>query len=322
LIRNKSASVRGVSVQANYLANECANCHKRFQSDEELYSHMEKDHFIKNYTKVPKGIVFEALSLVLAPEEPGVSTTTIQIAETKSGVKQLFETVIKAHETTEHLDKHAPVDSKTSGHDGTVMVAATGHEFKNQPQPIMKPKVLGEPCSPELKKCVDDLISQGKDESSAWAICRSRIGETSEQTIQRLEHAMISHEAKDAERDRKLTEAIMEHKKHDAEQLAAAESGFYFNGEKYVSAAQISMRQEKILEQLSALMSELTLLKKAQAETKTQVAKETLDYNKKLEERAIKAENALEKIHGKFKGTDRSIPKPEPVKDLPPYMKE
>ena len=34
------------------------------------------------------------------------------------------------------------------------------------------------PCSPKLKRCVDDLIAQGKPEDSAWAICRSQLGET------------------------------------------------------------------------------------------------------------------------------------------------
>jgi chromosome segregation ATPase len=37
---------------------------------------------------------------------------------------------------------------------------------------------LAEPCSPKLKACVDDLIAQGREESSAWAICRSQLGES------------------------------------------------------------------------------------------------------------------------------------------------
>jgi hypothetical protein len=37
---------------------------------------------------------------------------------------------------------------------------------------------IAEPCSPELRACVDDLISQGKDEASAWAICKSQLGES------------------------------------------------------------------------------------------------------------------------------------------------
>lgn len=34
------------------------------------------------------------------------------------------------------------------------------------------------PCSPKLKSCVDDLIAAGQDEDSAWAICRSKLGES------------------------------------------------------------------------------------------------------------------------------------------------
>ena len=34
------------------------------------------------------------------------------------------------------------------------------------------------PCSPELKSCVDALIADGHDEGSAWAICRSKLGES------------------------------------------------------------------------------------------------------------------------------------------------
>lgn len=34
------------------------------------------------------------------------------------------------------------------------------------------------PCSPELKSCVDALIADGHDEDSAWAICRSKLGES------------------------------------------------------------------------------------------------------------------------------------------------
>lgn len=40
---------------------------------------------------------------------------------------------------------------------------------------------VGEPCSPELQACVDALIADGKPEDSAWAICRSKIGEMKEE---------------------------------------------------------------------------------------------------------------------------------------------
>ena len=45
---------------------------------------------------------------------------------------------------------------------------------------------LAEPCSPELKACVNALIIDGKEESSAWAICKSKVGETSKVKLTEL----------------------------------------------------------------------------------------------------------------------------------------
>jgi hypothetical protein len=47
------------------------------------------------------------------------------------------------------------------------------------PEPVMKQhehKVC-EPCSPELRACVDALIAKGRPEDSAWAICKAQLGE-------------------------------------------------------------------------------------------------------------------------------------------------
>lgn len=51
---------------------------------------------------------------------------------------------------------------------------------KKEEEPTREAKEMhfGEPCSPELKACVDALIRDGKPEDSAWAICRSKIGES------------------------------------------------------------------------------------------------------------------------------------------------
>ena len=55
-------------------------------------------------------------------------------------------------------------------------------------------KAIGEPCSPELKACVDALIADGKPEDSAWAICRSKVGEATSNFQQELED--IEHQIK------------------------------------------------------------------------------------------------------------------------------
>jgi len=97
LLRDKSTDIRGVSIEANYLHNRCPKCGEKFYSEEEFAEHMWTKHFVRaDATKEPHGIVGQALSLVLAPEEPGYPDSTIELAETvgKPGL-QLLETVIK-----------------------------------------------------------------------------------------------------------------------------------------------------------------------------------------------------------------------------------
>jgi len=98
LLRTKSANIRGVSIEANYLHNQCPRCGERFYTEQEFHDHMNKVHFIKtDPTSHPHGIVGKALSLVLSPEEPGITGTTVELMETwqnQPTISQLLETVI------------------------------------------------------------------------------------------------------------------------------------------------------------------------------------------------------------------------------------
>ena len=96
MIREGSASLRGVSLQANYLFLKCSKCFKKFQSQEAWAKHMETEEFMKDGLTTPHGIVFDecALSLVMAPEVAGLDTT-IEIAESVSGFNRLCETALK-----------------------------------------------------------------------------------------------------------------------------------------------------------------------------------------------------------------------------------
>lgn len=95
LLRNKSSEIRGVSVEADFLWNVCALCGERFYSEEAFQHHMVHEEFVKDFDREPHGIRFKALSLVLAPEEKGVPTATIELVEKVSGAMKLFETIIK-----------------------------------------------------------------------------------------------------------------------------------------------------------------------------------------------------------------------------------
>lgn len=191
----QESSIRGVSVQANFLHNLCPECkkrgvEKRFYDEPSFASHMNIEHFIKvNPESEPHGLLGEALSIVVAPRVPGVEGTTLQVMETEQhGLSQLLETVITVNEEKERMSN---IGIRKEGH---VAVGKTGviTEEKEKVQPKQETKEikveeskakeekmnLGEPCSPELKACVDDLIAAGHPEDSAWAICRSKLGET------------------------------------------------------------------------------------------------------------------------------------------------
>ena len=85
MLREGSAALRGVSLQADYLFLRCSKCHKKFTSQEAWKDHMENTEFVKEGLTTLHGIIFQdcALSLVLSPEVCGLDTT-IQIAESVS----------------------------------------------------------------------------------------------------------------------------------------------------------------------------------------------------------------------------------------------
>lgn len=96
MIRDGSTSIRGVSVEANYLHNRCPKCGEKFWTEEAFHHHMHTEHFVKTNPQLePHGLVGTALSLVLSPEEPGVAGTTIDIMEMyQKPVLRLLETVV------------------------------------------------------------------------------------------------------------------------------------------------------------------------------------------------------------------------------------
>jgi len=96
MLRNKSADIRGVSIEAAYLHNQCPRCNEKFYTEEDFHKHMHDEHFIKtDPTLEPHGIIGQALSLVLSPEEPGYSGTSIDLMEMyEKPVLRLLETVI------------------------------------------------------------------------------------------------------------------------------------------------------------------------------------------------------------------------------------
>lgn len=96
MLRNHSAEIKGVSIQADYLFNRCAKCNAKFYAEEEWHSHMAKEHFVHDLPSQPHGIIGNALSLVLSPAIPGYGGTSVELAEmAKLQFSRLCEIITK-----------------------------------------------------------------------------------------------------------------------------------------------------------------------------------------------------------------------------------
>jgi hypothetical protein len=199
LLRQGSPEIRGVSIQADYQRNKCPDCGKEgFEDKGAFESHMAKEHFKHNIKAGPWGIIGRALSLVFGRETPGLSTT-VQLAESAiKGFDSLKETV-EVEEEKERMSQNKTygLENKKTVTAPTIKAATPEQkaEFENligtpakiesvtptqiaPKEPVAKENLkIAEPCSPELKACVDALIADGKEESSAWAICKAKLGE-------------------------------------------------------------------------------------------------------------------------------------------------
>jgi len=158
MLRGRSNEIKGISIEAAYLHNECSICHKRFLTEEDYRNHMEKEEFRKDYTLEPRGIIGQALSIVAYKEEPGILGTTVELMETVDGFTKLCETVIK--DRIEKEEYNLSKELKTPGvavHAQETIIAPTGKQppkVKEQDEPKQCPK--GEHWSKETEKCVPD----------------------------------------------------------------------------------------------------------------------------------------------------------------------
>lgn len=107
LLRNKSAEIKGVSIQADYLFNRCIKCGEKFYDENTFHTHMNREHFIKtDPASTPHGIIGNGLAIVLSPEIPGYSGTSVELAEVwRVKSLQLLETVIKEEKEKEKMNE-------------------------------------------------------------------------------------------------------------------------------------------------------------------------------------------------------------------------
>ena len=113
MIREKHPDIRGLSVEGVYLHNICVKCGAKFDTEEQFRAHMKEVHGIVDGITEVHGLHLTGLSLVVAPEIPGVDTTEIEIMEMAHATNRLYEIKVQEVENMQKLkeqDEKPPQD--------------------------------------------------------------------------------------------------------------------------------------------------------------------------------------------------------------------
>ena len=119
LLRSHSAEVKGVSIEADYLHNQCPDCGTKFYNEQDFKEHRRMEGKPVS-TVEPHGMRGKALSLVLSPEVAGFPGTTVELMESMQkqfkGYEELIEMVISEQKEKENMSsKKQVVNEKQTG---------------------------------------------------------------------------------------------------------------------------------------------------------------------------------------------------------------
>ena len=289
MVKERDARIKGVSIEGQYINLICPTCREHFETEAYFKAHMKDEHNILQPISEVHGLHLDSLSLVVSPEIPGVESTTLDVLEMQEAQNRIFETIQK---------------------DRTFQVV------KDIPQIVVgKAGQTTELCdwSKTEYTSFDDCVAKNADKGDAAAYCagimRKVTGETKkpekepgtfDERLEVLSRAPEPFRATyaeilDAALKRKVErEKTIQHLKEANEELQVSSYAVK-------EAAVENVQKAELTIQVAAMKNRESLEK-----TKSQFAE--------MERRAVLAENALSKIHGKFKALNQSTTatKPEP----------
>jgi len=347
--RNPTTSLlRGVSIGANYLYAKCSKCGKSFTEETLWRKHMNDEEFIKDLPLEPHGIIGTDISLVYAPETPGLETS-ISLAETANGFKKLEEILLKEHpepieeqkkesEGTPSFNRNPYVKEERmsqeelkrlenafgSGYGFSPIKPQVSAHAEVTPAPVVL-KPLGEPFAGYVD--MNDCISKNSDKDNPSGYCavimrtaeevkRDDVGKLLEDLqdsiseVDNIRFRGIMKRADSNVEDSKANEILAEAIAREAEfKLKGLQEQLRLAHEDNEKLSNDVEPNRKIAEYTQAIHSENKTLQ------------ERLD---KAENRAANAENQLDKVKGNFKGKTKEITQNSgtPSFNRDPYAKE
>jgi hypothetical protein len=291
LLRNKSTDIKGVSVEASMLYSECTICHRKFETDKAWRDHMVNEEMVKDLPSEPHGINFQALSLVLAPQVPGVQDTTIELAETALGLERLFEMVIQRGEKMDGKVEENILISKSGFEKPRKTIETIAKEYG------LNLQRLGEPFA--QYSSFTACVNQNQDKDDPEGFCA---------TIMRATEERVTDEA--VRKELKLATESMSRVETELDGLAERynTTGLAINKWKQ----EIDRKVSEALNLISKGTTEIAALKESIPERKEML--------KLIETQQITLENTRDKLKGTFKGNQKDVSGQSPCYSDP--MKE
>ena len=177
--------------------------------------------------------------------------------------------------------------TQTHTPEGTDVAQGTAAASDNSKKPLETlVDDVGEPCSPELRACVDALLAKGTPESSAWPICKSKLGEKGPDRLITSKHAMevstALRDARKAEADLKSAKNELEAKIVDLKSTAATNWDLYLKEQN--ARIKLEGRLEELIKTNDGQGLRLTEWTKERQELELKLKKRERDLNESLDE--------------------------------------
>lgn len=293
--QNPAASkIRGVSIEADYLHLQCSKCGEKFTNETDWRNHMEKVELIKDSLQVPHGIRGRALSLVLAPEECGVTDNTLEVMEKLGGFNTLIETYLKDRNLTEYIEKR----------DGEYCVISheTGEPIKCFPteeeaQAFLKSISNGDK---DAVKSEDPKVEEISNTNPVYADL-NLLGTLKEPYKSAFERVI----------------GIADNNVLEAQNTAKEAQDNPFNRERLAELKRSNDLKERELNLLATQETNKPLKETVNAVTAENATLK--ESNKKLMEKVIGYENELDRVQAVFKGKNKQVIKKPEVNTVQPY---
>jgi len=345
MIREADPRIGGLSIEGDYLFNRCVKCGESFHDEQQFQRHMAQAHSIVNGVGEVHGLHLTGLSLVLAPEVPGVADTSFEVMEMEMAQNKIYETILREKSKTKEdfgMSKSGIGKPVKHGKDklrelrrkyGWSTALKLGEPFANydswedcisQNQDKEDPEAY---CA-SIKTQVEEQEGHGCTEDQVWDSHQQKCvpkPEAQEEDHGCLENEVWNPTTQKCEpieavlKDKRLDEIFLKGTKRQIRKVYVKVLGHI--DECYVGYKdKIDNDLRKQLYGITEVLKEIWPLIKEHKKNPSPALKETEQLSNRVEKTETRLDNLEAKLRGQFKGHNKAIQKPMVAAKTPRKM--